>query len=80
MSESCVNNMTIFFCNFFFISIFCFVVVLKRVFVWEVGFKCFPLSVFPAPFPYCIMRKAEPLLRWRLYEYQESKSDENEPG
>lgn len=48
MSESCVNNMTIFF-FFFFYVIFCFVVVLKRVFVREVGFKCFPLSVVPAP-------------------------------
>lgn len=49
MSESCVNNMTIFSISFFFS--FCSVVVLKRVFVWEVGFKkIFPLVCVPCTF------------------------------
>lgn len=59
LSESCVNNMTIF-SVLFFLCHFCFVVVLKRVFVWEVGFKCFPLSVFPAPCHNASCKKAEP--------------------
>lgn len=54
MSESCVNNMTIFSVIFFFFFfkfpffLFCGCAE-EGNFVWEVGFKCFPLSVFPAP-------------------------------
>lgn len=82
MSESCVNNMTIFSISFFFS--FCSVVVLKRVFVWEVGFKkFFPLVCVPCTFAITHHEKSRTSVTFfggRTNIEKEYKSDENEPG
>ena len=84
MSESCVNNMTIFSISFFLFFSFCSVVVLKRVFVWEVGFKKkkkIPLVCVPCTFAITHHEKSRTSVveGERIIE-KEDKSNENEPG
>ena len=57
-------------------------VVLKRVFVWEVGFKCFSLSVFPAPCHNASSEKQKPLVviggRMNIKKENQKKTNQDE--